>query len=197
MIKAVIFDYSGVLAYERLRKFSEAIAKEFDIDAKELKELYCSKEPFYLLGQILSDEFWGAFIKTFNLETTKQHLIDVYESSDIPNQKVFDMVKKLKKRYKLGLVSNSIIEMTEFTKKSRDLSAFDATVFSSDIRIMKPDERIFEIILKELNLKPNECIFVDDRERNVKIAKELGWKGIVFKNAEQLEEELRKLGVEI
>ena len=55
---------------------------------------------------------------------------------------------------------------------------------------MKPDPRLFQVLLNRYNLKAGECTFIDDNPDNVAAAKNLGMRGIVFTNAENLRKEL-------
>ncbi|NTU69886.1 HAD family phosphatase, partial [bacterium] len=52
-------------------------------------------------------------------------------------------------------------------------------------------------VIKKLNINPEETIFIDDREKNVKVAQSLGIKGIIFKNKNQLIKDFNNLGVKI
>ena len=69
----------------------------------------------------------------------------------------------------------------------------DGQVVSGEEHVVKPDPQIFNILLSRYELRPEECVFTDDRAENVEGAQRLGIHGIVFKNAEQLREEIGKL----
>lgn len=59
--------------------------------------------------------------------------------------------------------------------------------------LIKPDKRIYQLLLKRYFIKAEECIFIDDNINNVKAAEELGFYTIHFKNATQLEANLSTL----
>ncbi len=67
---------------------------------------------------------------------------------------------------------------------------FDVKVFSCIEGVIKPDRKIYEITLKKLGVKPEEVVFVDDKEENVKAAQDIGINTILFKNSEQFKKEL-------
>ena len=71
----------------------------------------------------------------------------------------------------------------------------DGYVLSGEERCLKPEERIYRILLDRYSLVPGECVFVDDRPENVRAACALGMEGIVFESADRLREELRALRV--
>ena len=60
--------------------------------------------------------------------------------------------------------------------------SFEGVVVSSDVKMIKPNPAVYEYILKKYDLKPEECLFIDDVEANVKAAEAVGIKGFVFKN---------------
>lgn len=69
-------------------------------------------------------------------------------------------------------------------------------VFSYTVGCVKPEEKIYRILLERYHLNPKECVFLDDRADNLVTAKKLGMKTIQFENYDKACGELRKLGVE-
>ncbi len=69
----------------------------------------------------------------------------------------------------------------------------DGGIFSCDVRAVKPDRRIYEIITEKYGLNPSECVFIDDLERNVEAGKNFGFHGIQFVTLRQAQEDLNKL----
>ena len=72
---------------------------------------------------------------------------------------------------------------------------FGVVVVSCDVGLRKPDPKIYKLVLKKLKLKPNQTVFVDNQEWNLKPARKLGMKTILFKNNKQLFRDLNKIGV--
>jgi 2-haloacid dehalogenase len=75
------------------------------------------------------------------------------------------------------------------------LSWFTAIVISGDVRLAKPDPRVFRHLLDRFGLDAASTVFVDDSRRNVEAAAELGMIAIEFRDASQLRVELAALGV--
>jgi 2-haloacid dehalogenase len=75
------------------------------------------------------------------------------------------------------------------------LDWFETIVVSGEEEAIKPDPRIYQILLERIGRRPAECIFIDDAPRNVAAASELGFTAIRFENPDQLRSELGKLGV--
>ena len=73
------------------------------------------------------------------------------------------------------------------------LPYIDGKVVSGFVKMIKPDRDIYEYLLHTYDLKPEECVFLDDLPKNIHTARELGMKGIVFTSYKQAREELEKL----
>ena len=72
------------------------------------------------------------------------------------------------------------------------LGWFDVRVISGEIKLAKPDIKIFEHLLREIGRPANECLFIDDNLRNIKAAGNLGFDTIHFQSPAQLQQELEK-----
>ena len=72
----------------------------------------------------------------------------------------------------------------------------DGGILSYRDKVIKPDEKIYKLLLSRYGLKAEECVFLDDMPRNVEAAQKLGFYGIIFRTKEQAEEELQKLVAE-
>lgn len=76
------------------------------------------------------------------------------------------------------------------------LEYMDGGVFSYEDHLIKPDTEIYELLLSRYGLKAEECVFMDDTEKNLPPAKRLGIHTILFQDREQAVSELEKLGVQ-
>ena len=69
----------------------------------------------------------------------------------------------------------------------------DGYIISSEEKVIKPEAEIYHCLFNRFNLKPEECIFADDRAENIEGGRRVGMEGIVFTDARQYERELRIL----
>lgn len=67
---------------------------------------------------------------------------------------------------------------------------FDDIVISGEVRLAKPDARIFELLLTRIGRPAGECLFIDDSPKNIAVAQSLGFQTIHFQSSEQLRQEL-------
>jgi len=95
------------------------------------------------------------------------------------------------KGYNVYLLSNYGRTAFAATKASLGfVSLVDGMVISYEVKKVKPEPEIYQALLNKYGLKPEECIFLDDREENVRAAEEFGIHGIVFTSKEQADAEL-------
>ena len=77
------------------------------------------------------------------------------------------------------------------------LNLFTKKYFSHELKMRKPNFKFFKYVLGDLNIVPSECIFIDDKPKNVDAAKECGMNGIVFSSVNQLKKELASFGISV
>lgn len=108
------------------------------------------------------------------------------------------LLKLLHSKYDLILLSDSDdITVKNLEKYHAEMLAlFRKKYFSHNIKIAKPNPKIFKYVLADLCIDPSKCVFIDDKQTNVDGAKKCGVKGIVFSSGEQVKKELALLGVQ-
>ncbi|MBN9064572.1 MAG: 2-haloalkanoic acid dehalogenase [Rhizobiales bacterium 65-9] len=74
------------------------------------------------------------------------------------------------------------------------LTVFDDVVVSGDEKLLKPDPAIYQVLFDRQGVRPSDCAFVDDSEKNVLAARALGMHAIHFRTPQQAREEFRALG---
>ena len=104
-------------------------------------------------------------------------------------------INELKSRgYRVLYLSNySHYVMSKNPEVLDFLPLMDGGVFSCDVKLIKPDRKIYECLAQKYNLGPSECVFIDDIERNVKAAKDFGFNAIRFLNLEQAQKDLNAI----
>jgi len=75
------------------------------------------------------------------------------------------------------------------------LKWFDGGIFSGDVLHIKPDAAIYQLLQSRYSLVPASTVFIDDLKHNVTAAESLGWRGIHFNSAQQLQTDLALLGL--
>jgi len=188
MIKNIIFDIGGVMFDDSTENVNHVLGR----DSKELcKKIYGKGFRECILGNMeISD-----YVESFKNDSDYELIKDITNNLDIfyPIMRTnFEYISKLKdKGYKLYILSNITKESYEYVNKTINIdSIFEGGIYSYQEGLRKPDKEIFELLLNRYNLKREECIFFDDKQRNVDSANELGIRSYVFNNIKDIEDVL-------
>ena len=201
MIKAILFDMGNVLIHFDATKSAKAFSELLGVPEKELWEVFFTSalERSYTRGEISSKEFYGKIVERFPSKKL-DYATFVYLWNDIftENSEMEELLVKLKRKYPLYLISNTNELHFEYVRKRfRLMGHFTQCFPSHGVGHRKPDPAMFEHVLREIQLKPDETIFIDDVAEFVEAAKRFGIHGIQFTSRRALETELRKRGVEV
>ena len=99
-----------------------------------------------------------------------------------------------KKNYSCYILSNWSSETFEgMTDEYNFLKDFDGMIISGDIKLVKPDKKIFELAIDKFNLTPNETIFIDDRIENINSAQNLNFKTVHLNDPERIKAKINEL----
>lgn len=186
VIKAVVFDCFGVIVMSR----RETLMRDFP----EIKEAYPKVEASVDLGRISHGEFNKLLASMTGL--SQQKIEEEYWKTNRINNRIVDYIKKLKAsgEYKLSLLTNINLDlMSEYIDFFKQNGLFDDMVISSEVGLIKPDKKIFELTASRLGLNTNECVMIDDRMVNIDGAKSAGMKAIQFISNNQIFDDLDKL----
>ena len=185
MVKNIIFDIGGII----LDDSKDNTNKILNSDATFLyKKMYGKSFLDCLLGKMDMTEY----IETFKDDPEYNKIKYILSNQDIscPLLKSnFDYISSFKDRgYNLYILSNLTKYTHDYLKRIANIDEiFKGGVFSYQEGIMKPDKRIYELLINRYNLNKEETVFFDDRERNIEAAFECGIKGIVFKSIDDVE----------
>lgn len=111
-------------------------------------------------------------------------------TDEVPGMREIIKDLRSKKHEIYGLTNWSMETFPIARKKFGILQMIDRYVVSGAEKLIKPDPRLFQVLLDRYNLKAEECTFIDDNPDNVAAAQKLGMQGIAFTNAETLRKEL-------
>lgn len=114
------------------------------------------------------------------------------------NKDVLEIVKILGKKFNIYLFTNSSKEFLEYNNRQTEfLGLFLKHVTTIESNCHKPDEKSFKTLLEETKVEPQNTIFIDDKEENVKEAKKYGYITIQYKGVELLKKSLKGYNVDI
>ena len=186
MIKAVLFDWGGVLVSggHSFRQYMEEkvgskIPQQHLIEYRKMR-IALNK------GELGEADFDKRFCQMVGIESTPE---DFWKPQDIihilPEMKYFcDELRG--KGIKTGIISNMGPKLADAIESAGGYKYFNPLVVSSRVGLCKPEEEIFDLSLEKLGLQPQEVIYIDDLEVNLEYPRELGMKTVFARNSEQI-----------
>ena len=190
MIKAIIFDFGNVICKFDYGLFVSKISGHSPKPAEEIRDLILRKSGLHRLyetGTISSDEFFNRTVSLCGLNISKEDFIQAYVTIFSPVNSTIELIKILKKNYKIALLSNTNEWHFNYAIKPLEIfEQFDAVTLSHEVKTMKPDPGIYEDCLMKLELQPHECIYIDDIRENSDQATKMGMTGIQYQSNDEL-----------
>ncbi len=196
-IKAVIFDLGGVLVRTEFPEVRQQLEKQLEFEPGTLDRIVWGGEEWELaqVGRISYDEYWRRIGAALEF-STPQEIADFrreYFSGDRLDDELVDVIKELRPHYRIGLLSNAPDRLEAWLEEEWGIKhLFDAIVYSAKVGLAKPDQRVFHLVLEQLDVAPSEALFIDDFQRNIDAALTLGMRAIHFTGTKALREELTR-----
>lgn len=197
-LKNIIFDLGGVLLnidYQKTKlSFEELGFNNFN----EMYSQYSADMLFSDLetGKITNEHFLEYLVKAAEGKITGEQITTAWNAMllDFRIPSLY-FLKELSKKYKLYLLSNTnAIHLAAFnqifTKATRKTSLdayFTKAYYSNKVGLRKPNEDIFEFVLKDAGITAAETLFIDDSYNNIETAKKIGFQTHLLKPGEKIE----------
>lgn len=195
--KSIIFDLGGVIinldesrtisAFATISKLPHSSVKNSILQSKDYKK--------FEKGLIDDELFRAAIRKEFQIEASDKQIDDCMNAMllDIPVERI-ELLKSLRSSFRLFLLSNTNnIHLNKFNSIFKQNigddtidECFDKAYYSHRVNMRKPDLEIYRLVTNENNLEPNETLFLDDNESNLKGAQALGINTFHIKDPSQL-----------
>ena len=188
MIKAVLFDYGGVLSEGgNNHSIGDTIAA---LLGKRLA--WSDVEPWHeklRLGTIASDEFLRALgdLADSSSHLTVQDWNDASYALFVRSASVYDLAARLRAHgIRTGILSNVYPMTMQVLQASGSYEDFDPIVLSCEVHRVKPGRDIYQLALQKLGVQPGEVLFVDDQEKCLLPARELGMHTVLAESPGQI-----------
>jgi epoxide hydrolase-like predicted phosphatase len=189
-IRALIFDFGGVLVRMIDDRPRLALAKKIGLPLSRLDELVFFSESASQAsrGEISVAMHWEAVRKALGLQLGDMpSFLQQFWSADDVNWRLLDYIRSLRPRFKVGLLSNAWDDLRKTLHDRWNIDGlFDELIISAEVKLVKPDPRIFQLATDRLKVLPDETIFVDDIAENIESARQMGLKGILYQDFDQV-----------
>jgi HAD superfamily hydrolase (TIGR01509 family) len=135
----------------------------------------------------LAFSFWQTYFQQWNVHLSETEFFDFWFSGEKLVPELVNYAQSLRTRgIKVFILSNNFKERTEFYRKNFPgiFTCIDKAYFSWETGFVKPSLEALNLVLCENNLQPQVCVYFDDSDANVELAKSLGiraekWIGVV------------------
>jgi epoxide hydrolase-like predicted phosphatase len=195
MIKAVLFDYGGVLTESgKVGNIQKVLGHIYGIDPAQIK--MGDQHRKFIRGLIGEPEFFGALNRQYGKQVSADHEIFAAESSGFfkRSEPVYDLAARLRKAGLVTGIFSNIYPMSARELKKRGFyKGFDPVILSCEEHAAKPEAAFFEAALAKLNLPGKQVLFIDDQTRFQAAAESFGMHFITAVSPQQIVHDVRQL----
>ncbi len=201
-IHGLILDYGEVLCHrpgpEKIARMTEALK----LDPETFAARYEEWRGRYDRGDVSFGDYWSAV--SAGSVPLDYDLIDQLRRWDVEmwTDVDRDMTEWVGRVHASGLktavLSNMHVDMAAYARRTFTwLKLFDSLTLSCEVRLIKPERAIYERCLEGVGLRPDQTLFIDDREVNVLAAREAGLRALRFESVERLRSDLAGLAIRV
>jgi epoxide hydrolase-like predicted phosphatase len=194
-IKAIIWDFAGVLLHTVKGDFNSLLAERLGVPIEEIVRVFSTEENSqWDLGEIDDHDFFTFVLKELQLPEEKRAVLDRFVLKDFYVQaELLEYIRGIRQTYMTVLLTNFPTHLHDFLKTDWHIeNTFDHLIASCDIKLIKPDERIYRYTLEKIGCRAEETIFIDDREVNIKGAQAVGIPSLLYRSTPQIMADIQK-----
>ena len=183
MITTVIFDLGGVLLRTEDREPRSRLAQRLGMTYEELESrVYGSREA--MRGEISAEDHKKAVLNKLGLtEDAMKEFGDEFWGGDRMDSKLVEFLRGLRGEYTTALLSNAWDDLRSLLVELWQIAdAFEHIYISAEMGLAKPDPKIYQAVVSDLQKDPSEIVFVDDFIENIQAARKVGWNAIHFRS---------------
>ena len=202
-LRAVVFDYGMVLTGPRDEEALAALHRLTSMSPERFEDHYWVNRHAYDEGKLTGLAFWERFVREAGVVGGSADLIEELNHWDArmwttENREMLAWQLRLKERgIRTAILSNMGDNVLANMQRTFDwLPRFDVLVWSYQLRMAKPEAAIYLHVLKELDVRPEEALFLDDKLVNVEAARALGMIALEFSTVEKLRRDLVAAGLD-
>jgi epoxide hydrolase-like predicted phosphatase len=196
-IKAIAWDMGGVILRTEDPNPREKWARRFGISLTALTDFVFGNDISRQasVGEKPTSAIWEYVANHFSLTPQDRELFEQdFWMGDRIDEELLEFIESLRKDHITALLSNAWGDARQtIGDRYPHWNRFDVSIFSAEVKMAKPDPKIFHYLLNTLRIRPQEAIFVDDMPENVSAANALGINGVCFLDTRQTILEIKKL----
>ncbi|MFC2143591.1 HAD family hydrolase [Candidatus Aenigmatarchaeota archaeon] len=198
MIKEFVFDFGGVLVFSNLEEFIKEISSQYKISSDIFRQVELENRLKLDAGLITINQYFDSMEKKLNIQIDRKKYPELILKYATLNKELINIVKKLKKHYRLFMLTNNSPLGEKYIKENTEFEQiFDKIIISYHEKMKKPDPEFYKKVIEGTDIKFNECVYLDDREDLVEAGRKLGMKSIVYTTVQDFIEKITSFGVKL
>lgn len=195
-IRAVFFDFGGVIMRTEYQAPRQQLAERFNMDYEEIdKAVFGSISARRAsVGEITEEEHWLEVLKRFKLPRSEtQSFRNAFFGGDVIDRDLVSTIRSLRGKFHTGLISNAWDGMRDFITREKVIDVFETVIISAEVKVAKPEARIYSIALEQAQVQAEEAVFVDDVLENIEACEKIGMQGVLFKDPQAALKQLNQI----
>ncbi len=203
MIKNIIFDMGQVL----IRWSPQLVTRRFSLPEEDnallISEVFGGVEWTAMdRGRMTAEESLELICRRLpeRLHSAARSVVlEWWKAELVPMEGMAELIAELKgMEYNIYLLSNASSALNSYFHRLPGAEHFSGRIVSADVKLLKPQHEIYELLYSRFSLKPEECIFIDDSPANIDGAQCTGMDGVVFRgDVRRLRRELNEKGIAV
>jgi len=180
LIKAVFFDYDGVLTTDKTGSLTSNryLSQAAGIDISEITAAFSQYSRDLTLGKTTHAQIWQQVCSELGRDLNINLLYEAFTSTPV-NEGMFSLARQLKASYFVGIITDNKKDRIDHLKQTQGLEAlFSPIVVSAEIGTSKESAEIFLHALNCTAVNPEESVFIDNNRDNFIAPNALGFKTV-------------------
>ena len=196
----VIADLGGVVVHVDSDRLIHQVAQLVGKPFEEVQQAVYHEElllPFEI-GRIKPQAYYEGLKARLKLRWSYEQFVAAWNGIFTENQDVIWIMRRLRERHKLIVLSNTNeLHINHIKASMPSLSIFHDWIASCEVGLRKPDPQIYRLALERSGARAGTAVYIDDRPELVDAGRSLGLTGIRFESSQQLEDDLRAIGLNV
>jgi 2-haloacid dehalogenase len=199
-VEAIVSDVGGVIVRDNFKSFFAQFEAKIGMSAEAFCALTVGSEEWKLYNKdlITEEDLWRRLAPKLRVEDEVGRELRQWRRLLMPIPETIHVLERVRRCYPVYCLSNVDKATTHYLQERyRIYDIFDGAVLSWEVGMRKPEMGIYELAICRFNLTPERVVFIDDKERNLIPARQVGFQTIPFQYPEDLEVKLLNHGVEM
>ncbi len=195
-IKALIWDFAGVLLHTVEGDFNSMLSVRLEVPISEIERVFNTQENNrWDLGETEDETFFNFVTRELHLPEEKRATLARHFVKDFyVEAELLEYIRSVRRNYTTALLTNFPNHLHTYLKTDWFIEgAFDYLIASCDVKLIKPDPRMYQYALDKIGCTAEETVFIDDRQVNVEGAEKLGIRSLLYRDTPQIINDLENI----